>query len=143
MRFFSVLSTALLVGFCYCVPPNYDYKDQGGVAGPKIVKLNVNDIDTNLFSTEESFPEGVPLKTVTPKDGVLISSVMDGKMEVYTVPRDQVCYLCELHSEDGYKLLRIHSHKDYKIEFHYFENEGSGWSTLKKYEFEERLEKMQ
>lgn len=94
----------------------------------KLVKEEKNGVTTQLFAT---------------KQGHLIQKVMDGKMDVYTVPRDQVCYLCEIHSKGTSKLLRIHSHKDYKIEFQCYESAGSGWKVVERQYFGGKLENMQ
>ncbi|EKX73645.1 hypothetical protein BEWA_036810 [Theileria equi strain WA] len=98
------------------------------VAETKIVELNVNDIDTNLFSIEESFSGGVPLKTVTPKDAVLITSVVDGEKEVWKGADKEhglqvvVCYdgespvsvVVNFVKADGKKPWRYHNLQDNK-----------------------------
>ncbi|EKX73419.1 hypothetical protein BEWA_054760 [Theileria equi strain WA] len=95
------------------------------------------------FKLKKSVVEGITIRYYSSKPGNLIEKVVDGSAGLWNAEHDTVCYLCELHSKGTSKLLRIHTEQNYKIKLHYFENEGSGWSTLKKYEFEERLERMQ
>ncbi|EKX73601.1 signal peptide containing protein [Theileria equi strain WA] len=143
MRLFSLLSAAFLVGFCYCVPPN-DRKDKGGVGETKTVKLDVNGIDTNLFSIEESFSGGVPLKTVTPKDGVLITSVVDGEKEVWKGldkehgQKVMICY----DGESPASVIVNFVKADGKSTWRCYSVQDDGWEVVREEDHEKLLDKL-
>ncbi|EKX72414.1 signal peptide containing protein [Theileria equi strain WA] len=110
----------------------------------RTVELDIADIDGNAFTVKEEALEGVPLKTVTPKDGVLITSVMDGEKEVWKGADKEhalqvlVCYdgespvsvVVNFVKADGKNVWRYHNLK---------ENE---WSVVKKEDCENLLEEL-
>ncbi|AFZ80069.1 signal peptide-containing protein [Theileria equi strain WA] len=155
MRLFSLLYVAFLAGQCICrslIGGNANVNAvQSGlvestpvVAETKTVKLDVADVDGNVFSIEESFSGGVPLKTVTPKDGVLISSVMDGGVElwkgldkehgqkvmIYYDGESPASVVVNFVKADGTKPWRCYSVQD------------DGWEVVREEDHEKLLEKL-
>ncbi|EKX72421.1 signal peptide containing protein [Theileria equi strain WA] len=114
------------------------------VAGLKTVELDVADVDGNVFVVEESFSGGVPLKTVTPRDGHHISSVMDGEKElwkgldkehgqkvmIYYDGESPASVIVNFVKADGAKPWRYHNLKENK------------WNVVKKEDHEKRLEEL-
>ncbi|EKX72232.1 hypothetical protein BEWA_046960 [Theileria equi strain WA] len=74
--------------------------------------------------------------------GNLIEKIVDGGRNIFTVPDNHICYLCELHSKGESKLLRIHAEHSYKISLFYYENTGSGWKIIHKDDFLKKLDEM-
>ncbi|EKX73940.1 conserved hypothetical protein [Theileria equi strain WA] len=111
---------------------------------PKVrtVELDIADIDGNVFTVEEEALEGVPLKTVTPKDGVLITSVMDGEKEVWKGADKEhglqvvVCYDGESPASVVVNFVKV----DGKNVLKYHNKQGDKWEMVKKEDHEKLLE---
>ncbi|AFZ80954.1 signal peptide-containing protein [Theileria equi strain WA] len=139
MRLFSLLSIAFLFGFCYCASPN-DCKDQG-VAETKIVKLDVNDIDEGLLTVTRSSIDGVPLKTVTPKEGHQLTEVYDLNVRIWKGADKEHCLqvLVYYNEESPASVIVNFVKADGKKPWRYHNKQGDKWNVVKKEDHEKLL----
>ncbi|EKX72820.1 conserved hypothetical protein [Theileria equi strain WA] len=119
-------------------------KELASLPKPKIVELNVNDIDDSAFTVKEETVEGLPLKTVTPKEGVLVSSVMDGEKEVWKgVDKEHALSVLVYYDGESPASVVVNFVKaDGKKPWRYHHKQGDGWEGVNKEDHEKFLEEL-
>ncbi|EKX72700.1 signal peptide containing protein [Theileria equi strain WA] len=170
MRILAVLWTVCLVRLCSagcCGGGTRDDDDEsygGSTENLRSQPRHVAPITLNLFNPDESKleintrnDEGVLLKTLTPKDGCVISSVMDGDKELWKSTAFKVsetyasrvnahgyyCLSCTIYKHGNKEVLEMVVVENSSRGKKFFErNANSEWISIEKDDFFKKLNEM-
>ncbi|AFZ79239.1 hypothetical protein BEWA_020860 [Theileria equi strain WA] len=110
----------------------------------RTVELDVADVDGNVFVVKEETVEGLPLKTVAPKEGYKLTEIYDINVPIWR-GADKEHALSVLVCYDGEAPVSVVVNfvkADGKNVWRYHNMQGNKWSVVKKKDYENLLKKL-
>ncbi|AFZ79750.1 signal peptide-containing protein [Theileria equi strain WA] len=135
MNVLSVLLTVCLVGFCHC-------EGNGSLRKEAVtVTLDLSNPDSSSFSLGDDKIYGVGHKAFVPKEGSVVSAIVDGASAVWK-GQGKKSVGAYLFSKEGHpSLLSVYTKGVDDVTL-CFEKVGGAWKTVDKLEFETKLRSM-
>ncbi|EKX73505.1 signal peptide containing protein [Theileria equi strain WA] len=150
MKILSLLYMAFLVGLCKFVDSRESdglistcNEDISGCQSSLSFSLDLAELDETRVTIQEYVEKGVKRVSLTPKENVLVSSVVDAGATLWEPKEDKECKFLTLVSKDDLTLLAIDVVKCGNFEFICFEKEPNGkWSEVTREAFEGKVNKI-